>query len=166
VPEEWHRATNGGENEFGGGVEVKCQVFPTRAVEKKMVDSAKFSFISRADRKRAGAGSAEHSGHQIGSRGTVRMYHYCSPKCRECKSYFSPSTTYVGQKNGREKAGKRWACGVDREEVEEDLADDFVRQCEDRIYVGIESLFRQRFLASQYGQGALEILNFCIEVCD
>jgi hypothetical protein len=137
VPEEWHRATNGGESGFEGGVKMKCQVFPTRAVEKKMVYSAKLSFISRPDRKRAGAGSAEHSGHQIGSRVTVRMYQYYSPKCRECQGYFSPPPTNVGEKNRREKAGKWRADGVDRKEVDENLAYDFVRQREDWVFVGI-----------------------------
>jgi hypothetical protein len=64
------------------------------------------------------------------------------------------------------RAGKRWAGGIDRKEVDEDFADDFVRQRQDRVLVGIESLLNDRSLISQHGKRALEILDLRIEIHD
>jgi hypothetical protein len=64
------------------------------------------------------------------------------------------------------RAGNRWAGGIDRKEVDKDVADDFVGQRQDRVLVGIQPLLNDRSLISQRGKRALEILDLRIEIHD
>jgi hypothetical protein len=48
----------------------------------------------------------------------------------------------------------------------ENLGCDFVRQSQDRVFVGLEPLLQQSFLSSECGKGAFKILYFDLYICE
>jgi hypothetical protein len=91
---------------------------------------------------------------------------YPSPENGSCQSYLSPLATNLGQKSWGEDPSEWWAEGVDRQKVYENLGDDFGRQRQYRVLVGIESLLYKCFFDSQRRNGALEVQNPSFEICD
>ncbi|KAJ7800402.1 hypothetical protein B0H14DRAFT_2616315 [Mycena olivaceomarginata] len=76
-----------------------------------------------------------------------------------------PAQLCVRRIGGREPAS---AVGIDRKEVDENFADNFVWQRQDRILVGIESSLSKRSLTSHMARlgSVLEIVDLGIEIHD
>jgi hypothetical protein len=98
---------------------------------------------------------------------TAVQYHvYSSPERRGGQRHLSPLATNLCEISWRENSDKWWAKGIDWQKMYENLGCDFVRQGQDRVFVGLEPLLQQSFLSSECGKGAFKILGFDLYICE
>jgi hypothetical protein len=88
----------------------------------------------------------------IGQAGSLQDISMALQSAGNAKAIFrhGPAQMCVRRIGEREPASG--AAGIDRKEVDEDFADNFVRQRQDRILVGVESPLSERSLTSQHSK--------------
>jgi hypothetical protein len=87
----------------------------------------------------------------IGQAGSLQDISMALQSAGNAKAIFRHQAQMCVRRIG-EREPASGAGGIDRKEVDEDFADNFVRQRQDRILVGIESPLSERSLTSQHGK--------------